>query len=336
VPIVRIAVAQGSLAHVDALAAEMAGTVHLVVGEIETPEQLARLSAGADALIVSLQRLTADHIAALPDTVRVIGRAGVGLDTIDLRAAESRSVAVVYQPDYATNEVADHAMAMLLAAQRRLVQADRAVRTEGWVGGPALGPVGSLRESTAGVIGAGRIGRAVMARLHPFVGRVLTYDVAGRDDDESIAWCDDLPDLLKRAQLLSLHVPLTKDTRHMIGSTELGLLPRGAIVVNVSRGGLIDETALADALHGGHLAAAAIDVFETEPLPEASPLRGAPNLLLSPHMAWYSSESGSRLGRWTVEDVVSFVAGGEVLHGRCAVPAAAAVSAGALRHVGIA
>lgn len=315
----KIAVAAGSLVGMESLAERYAGLAEIIVGEVRTPDQTAALASGASGLIVSLQRLTTGHIAALPQSLTVIGRAGVGLDTIDLEAAADRSIAVVYQPDYATNEVADQAMALMLAAHRRVVQADRAVRELGWSSSADLGPVVALQDSAAGVIGTGRIGRAMIARLRPFVDRVLAHDANDRADDVTFTRCPSLSDVLHRAHVVSLHVPLTADTHHLIGAAELALLPAGAVLVNVSRGGLIDEHALADALHSGTLGAAALDVFESEPLPSDSPLRGAPNLVMSPHIAWYSSESGPRLAARTLEDVVAVIAGGAPQHGQFAV-----------------
>lgn len=316
----RIAVAAGSLADLDGNVRRWSSSAEIVVGDVQTPVQVAALTVGAAGLIVSLQRLTAEHIAALSESVVVIGRAGVGLDTIDLVAAAARPIAVVYQPDYATNEVADQAMAMLLAAHRRVVQGDRAVRELGWSSGVALGPVAALQDSTAGIIGTGRIGRAMIARLRPFVRQVLAYDSVDIADDLTFSRSSELADVLRRSQVVSLHVPLTADTHHFIGAAELAMLPRGGLLVNVSRGGLIDEAALADALHTGVLGAAALDVFETEPLPANSPLRGAPNLLLSPHVAWYSSQSAPRLAGRTVEDVIAVATGGRPVHGQFAVP----------------
>lgn len=319
VSVPRIAVAAGSLAGLDELVGSWSGRAEIVIGAVDTPEQIAALTAGAVGLIVSLQRLSAAHINALADSVTIIGRAGVGLDTLDLTTAVSRSIAVVYQPDYATNEVADQAMAMMLAAHRRVVQADHAVRELGWASGAELGPVAALQDCTAGVIGTGRIGRAVIARLNPFVARIVAYDVIDKSVDPTFQRAATLSEVLEQAQVISLHVPLGRDTHHLIGAAELALMPPGAVLVNVSRGGLIDEVALARALHDGVIGAAALDVFESEPLPADSPLRQAPNVVLSPHVAWYSSESAPRLASRTIEDVVAIASGGKPIHGHFAV-----------------
>lgn len=317
-PDLIIAVAEGALADLDRISRDIADEALIHSGDVSTPQAVADLTSGADALIVSLQRLDTARIEALSGSVRSIGRAGVGLDTIDLAAADARGIQVVYQPGYATNEVADHAVSMLLAAQRRLLDADRRIRSNGWFGGHELGPVAALHEATAGVIGTGRIGRAVIDRLRPFVTRVLGYDIDTAASPDGAFAPTDLPTLLRESHLVTLHLPLTGDTRHLIGAAEIAALPPGAVLVNVSRGGLIDEHALAEALHDGRLAGAALDVFETEPLPPDSPLRSAPNLLLSPHMAWYSSESGPRLAEWTITDVLAVLRGNGPEYGRIA------------------
>ncbi|WP_051265630.1 2-hydroxyacid dehydrogenase [Nakamurella lactea] len=314
-----IAVADGALSTQAEIEQRYGGQARFVTGPMDSPDSLARTAAGADAIVVTLHRLSAEHFAALPESVRVVGRAGVGLDTIDLVAADERGTAVVYQPDYATNEVADHAAAMALSAVRLIPLADRSLRTGQWASGPQLGPILDLQEVSAGIVGAGRIGRAAGRRLRPFVREVLGYDVPGTPGSDELEMVGSLPELLSRSSIVSLHVPLTPQTRGLIGADELALLPPGAVLVNVSRGGLVDEAAVAEALHSGRLGAAALDVFETEPLADDSPLRTAPNAILTPHIAWYSSASGRRLADWTVSDVIEVALGKDPQRGRLAV-----------------
>lgn len=322
----RIAVARGALAVLDELADRLRGEVDFVTGPADTPEQIAELTAGADALVVTLHRLDEPCFAAMADSVRVVGRAGVGLDTIDLDAARTHGVAVVYQPAYAVGEVSTHAVAMLLALQRRLGQSDAVVRGSGWGGGAEIGPIFSLGDASVAVLGCGRIGRAAVERLVPFVGEVRVFDPLVTEPIPGARLVGDLGELLDDADALSLHVPLTPETRHIIGRREIRRMRRGALIVNVSRGGLIDEDELALALADGHLAGAGLDVFETEPLPESSPLRTAPNMLLSPHNAWNSTSAARRLSEWTVADVITYVATHEVTHGRLAVEPAVPVT----------
>lgn len=310
-----IAVAEGAFAILDDLKEELAGQAQLVEGPVDSPEAVAKLTEGADALAVTLHPMRAEHIGALPDSVKVIVRAGVGLDTVDIAAAQARGVRVVYQPNYATNEVADHAATMALAAWRRIGQYDGAVRRDGWTNATQGGKVHALHQSTLGIVGAGRIGRAVIARLTPFVEKVVAFDAQPSGDGDGITWVGSPTEVFRQANLISLHVPLTEETRNIVDAAALASMPSGTVLVNVSRGGLIDEAALADALASGQIAGAAMDVFTEEPLPADSPLRAAPNLLLSPHVAWYSEESGSRLAHWSVEDAISFSTSGTIMHG---------------------
>jgi D-3-phosphoglycerate dehydrogenase len=314
---VTIAFAEGNLNPADVAAAIAAHGARLQPGSVASPEDAARTTAGADALLVTLQPLRAEHIAALADSVRVIVRAGVGLDTIDVEAARARGITVVYQPTYATNEVADQAASMALASWRRLASGDGLVRTGGW-GAAKVGVIHSLQDSTLGVLGTGRIGRAVIARLRPFVKRIVVFDAFPDPSLEGVEWRDDVRGVLAEANLLTLHLPLLPETRHVIDAEAIAAMPDAAVVVNVSRGGLVDESALAAGLVSGKLAAAALDVFEHEPLEEDSPLRTAPNLILSPHIAWYSVESGSRLTRWSIEDAVAVLAAGAPVNGMLA------------------
>jgi len=311
----RIAVATHAMVDIPGIIEQYSPKADFVVGSVETPDDLAALTAGADALIVSLHRLTDAHIAALPPSVRIIARAGVGLDTIDVAAARAAGIRVIYQPNYATNEVADHAAALALAAWRRLPATDRLMRAQGWTNVLEIGPIAPLHDSTLGVLGTGRIGRAVIERLRPFVNRVVAFDVVRDESIAGVEWADDVADVLEQADLLTLHMPLIDSTRNIIDAAALARLSDDAVVVNVSRGGLIDETALVEALTAGTLRAAAIDVFETEPLPADSPLHTAPNLLLTPHVAWYSTESGVRMSQWSVLDVLEFLSSGEIEHG---------------------
>lgn len=244
----------------------------------------------------------------------------MGLDTIDLTTAEKRGIAVINQPAYAAAEVATHALALLLALERRLSPSDAFVRA-GWRGPLDLGGVRALDDATVGVVGGGRIGQAFVERVRPLVRQVVVYDPAPVSLPPGVERAADLPDLLRRSDMLSLHLPLIPATKGLIGRDELRLLPAGAVVVNVARGGIIDEDALAELLHGGHLAGAGLDVFETEPLPATSPLLAAPNTLFSPHSASASGRSAQRLSHWTIGDAIEYLASGSVTHGSIVVQA---------------
>ncbi len=309
-----IVVAQDALHAPDRIADHFDGEATIRREDISSPEKMRGATAAADAVVVALHRLTADLVDAMDGRVRVIGRMGVGTDTVDLDAAAARGITVFNEPTFGVQEVASHAVAMLLALQRKLVPSDRYVR-DGWQGGFALGPMKPLDEVVVGVIGCGRIGRAVAQQLVPIAGRVLVYDPVADDVPPAAVRVDQLDDLLARSDAVTLHVPLTADTRRLLGPRELSLLPRGAIVVNVSRGGQIDEAALADLLMAGALGGAGLDVFETEPLPPDSPLLLAPNTILTPHCAGYSDRAAWRLGAWTVGDAVEWLRTGLLRHG---------------------
>jgi D-3-phosphoglycerate dehydrogenase / 2-oxoglutarate reductase len=297
---------------------QAAGRAEVRLARLDTPEQVREETREAEAVVVTVNPLTAAHIAALGAGVRVIGRAGTGLDAIDLQAARARGLFVYHTPDYCTNEVATHAVALILAVQRRLVDADRQARADfkGW---RALGPIRPLEELTAGVVGGGRIGRAVMARLLPFVGHVLTYDPYVDTAPDGVERVGSLDELLGRSHVVTLHMPLTAETRGLIGSRELALLPEGAIIVNVSRGGLVDETDLRLALESGRLAGAALDVLTSEPPPAGDPILGAPRLILTPHLAWYSTASERRVRTQVIDGVIACLTGEPPRTGRIAV-----------------
>jgi D-3-phosphoglycerate dehydrogenase / 2-oxoglutarate reductase len=315
-----IAVANGAFADRAGIERDFGDRAELRWADVSDPGAVRESTSGADAVVVTLQRLSADVIMACAPSVRVIGRAGVGLDTIDLQTAAGRGIAVFNQPAYAAPEVASHALALLLAVQRRLPTADAHVRA-GWHGGADLGRIMALDESTVGVLGAGRIGRAFIDRVRPLVRDVVAYDPQPVDLPPFAIRAADLDDLLQRSELLSLHLPLTQETRGLIGRRELLLLPPGAIVVNVSRGGIIDEDALAELLRSGHLGGAGLDVFESEPLPATSPLLSTPNTVLTPHCASASERSAHRLSHWTIADALEYLESGSVTHGAMVVDA---------------
>lgn len=313
----KVVVARGALARLEEARSRWQTKVAFLEADLDSEEQIRVATNDADGVIVALQRLSADGINALGPAVKAIGRAGVGLDAIDLQAARDRGIVVINQPSYATAEVATHAISMALALHRRLLKAD-AVTRAGWGLASDVGTIAPLDEATAGVVGAGKIGRAVINRLRPFVGRVLAYDPAPTGKIPDVEFVDSVEALLSASDLVTLHTPLLPATRHMIDSTALADMKNGALLVNVSRGGLIDEDSLAAALRTGPIGGAALDVFETEPLSAHSPLLSAPNLLLSPHLAWYSTASAIRLSTWTSDDVVKYLHGDHEISGNVA------------------
>jgi len=292
--------------------------VELRFGDFSDPGRLAEVTEGVSGVVVTLQPLRAPHIAALATSVRVIGRAGVGLDTIDLEAAKAAGITVVNQPSYGTREVASHAVALLLALQRRLCGLDDYVR-RGWTGAPVLAPMKPVDELVVGLVGGGRIGRATAEMLSSLVGEILVYDPAGPSLPGGAMAVPELDELLGRSDVVSLHLPLTPETTGMVDGAFLAKMTPGALLVNVSRGQLVVEEALVAALESGHIGGAALDVFAAEPLPSTSPLLGAKNTLFTPHCASYSDRSGWRLASWAVGDTIAWLRTNTVEHGNIVV-----------------
>jgi phosphoglycerate dehydrogenase-like enzyme len=268
------------------------------------PAEVARLVAGATGAIVSTDPFDASVFAAAPE-LRVISRVGVGVDSIDLAAATAAGVVVTVTPGCNERTVADHTLAMILGVVRRLLDHDASVRAGCWPrGGEMTG--GELDGMTVGVIGHGQIGSAVVRRLRGFDARVLVCDPrrSAVDGCEVVA----LDELLARAQVVTLHLPLQPATRALIGARELALMRPDAILVNTSRGGLVDERALVHALRSGRPGAAALDVFEREP-PAGSPLLRLNNVLLSSHVAGLSTRSVARMTAKAARNLVDVLRG---------------------------
>jgi D-3-phosphoglycerate dehydrogenase len=309
-----VVVGASAFADPDALIAHFAGVAELRFRDVSTPAAVESATAGADGIVVALHPLRRAHIEAFGPGVKVIGRAGVGLDSIDLEAAESLGVAVVNEPSYGATEVASHGVAMMLALQRNLLRADRYVR-DGWSGGLGLGTIKPVDELTVGLAGCGRIGSAAACMLRGLVGEVLAYDPLAPALPDGVIRIDSLEELLARSDVVSLHMPLTDETRGVINAKTIAAMRPGAILVNVSRGPLVDEKALTEALESGQLAGAGLDVFEVEPLPADSPLLAAPNTIFSPHMAAHSVRAMWRLAMWTIGDTVEWIGTRRVSNG---------------------
>lgn len=265
-----------------------------ILSAADDPVMARRLAAVDPAVILLRDRqLSRDLMAACP-SLRGVVRYGVGVDNIDLAAARARNVIVANVPNYGAEiEVSEHAVALYLAVQRRLLSRDAELRSGAWMVGQAA-PIPSREGAVLGLIGSGLIGRETARKFRAlgFV-RVLVHDPYLSDEIISEQGFEraDLDSLCARANVISLHAPSTAETRHMIDARRLGLMQRDAILINVARGGLIDEVALARALHEGQIFGAGVDVFETEPPAADNPLLGAPNIVLSDHNAWYSERS---------------------------------------------
>jgi phosphoglycerate dehydrogenase-like enzyme len=269
-----------------------------------SPDEVAQLTQGAIAAIVSSDPFTAEVFSASPE-LRVIARLGVGVDSIDLDAATQAGVLVTTTPGLNDETCADHAVALLLAASRRIVEHDASVRRGEWDRGGALTPW-NLHGKRVGVVGYGRIGRSVVRRLRGFGTEIRVFDPVAAPDD-GLA-CPTLEALLGWADAITLHAPLTPATQSLIGAAELAVMRPGAILVNTSRGGLVEEDALVDALASGRLRAAALDVFRDEP-PSNPVLRTLPNVVLSPHIGGLSVEAIHAMASQCVQQVLDVLDG---------------------------
>lgn len=244
------------------------------------------LVADADAVITQFAPINAEVIEAM-QRAKVIVRYGIGYDNVDIAAARDRGIPVCNIPDYCIDEVADHTLAFLLGVSRQVVPNTLHVRAGQWGLATPLDQMRTLRDQTIGLIGFGRIGREVAARLSPFKCRRLVHDEFVSAETIRAAGCEPvtLDEVLSHSDMLSLHCPSTPQTKQLLNATTLSRMKRGAVVVNLARGDLIDTAALVAALQSGHIASAAIDVCDPEPIPLDSPLRTLPNVIVASHIA---------------------------------------------------
>lgn len=279
----------------DSVMARLSEIADIVTADDDRPETLERFAPQADLIFTCYAPVSAEVIRAARN-LRGIVKYGVGVDSIDLDAATERGVPVAHCPHYGTDTVADQAFALMLAAARKVNTVDRDLRAQNWLW-PESKYIGvDLADKTIGLIGFGRIGRAMARRCAGFRMQTMVYDpyVDPSTVDVPVEFCS-FEKVLRESDFLSLHPVLTPETHEMIGAAELAAMKDSAILVNVSRGALIDETALAAALAEGTIAAAGLDVYVKEPLESTHPFLRLDNVVLSPHFAFYSKEAYQRL-----------------------------------------
>ncbi len=279
--------------------------------QCKTPAELIGAVPAADYVITQFAPVNSAVIGAM-SRARVIVRYGIGVDNVDLDAAHSRGIAVCNVPDYCIDEVADHTLAFILGATRQVVPHCLGVRDGRWKLAVTLDQMKTLRDMTVGVVGCGRIGREVTSRLIAFKCRILVFDPAVRPEDVEALGAQavgSLADLLSASDLITLHCPSTAQTRKMINAYALALVRPGAILVNLSRGDLVDTDALVAALQSGRLGAAALDVCDPEPTPAGHPLLGLPNVIVSPHVASASPRAVRRLRETAAGTIVRAIRG---------------------------
>ena len=282
--------------------------VDLRTAAAETPAEVAEAGRGADGLLVQHAPVTAEVFAELDD-LAVVGRYGIGLDNVDVKAATDRGVAVVHHPSYCVDEVSTHAVTLTLSCLRHVGGYDRDVKagTWDWTTGRPLHRLSGL---TLGLAGFGQIPRRVAAKASAFGLDVVAYDpyVSAEEVAHGGAEKVSFDELLARSDAISVHAPLTDETRGLFDADAFAAMRESAVLVNTSRGAVVDVDALAAALDAGEIRTAALDVLPEEP-PRDSPLLDHDDVLLTPHVAWYSEESTAELRRGVTEDVLRILAG---------------------------
>jgi len=281
----------------------------LVYADARNVAELIAATRDADGIIVYLAPITAKIINAL-ERCQIIVRRGIGYDNVDIKAAATKGIPVANVPDYCSDEVADHTMALLLSAARKVVAASRQILVGGWDYRKLL-PIPALRGSILGLIGFGKIARAVAERAKCFGMEIIVSDpfisteVAARYSVELVS----LKEVLKSADFISVHAPLTPETAGMLSKREFGMMRPTAVIINAARGRVIDEPALIEALRDKKIAGAALDVTAEEPPPAESPLRKMDNVILTPHVAWYSERSVRVLGEKVAQEIIRVFSG---------------------------
>ena len=287
--------------------------LELVEAQCRSEEDVIEAAQGVSALLTQYARITARVMDELPE-LRLVVRYGVGYDIVDVRAARERGVWVANIPDYGTEEVAVHALSMALSLLRHLPLYDRDVRAGRWHS-TSTGPLHRLKNSTLGVVGLGRIGGTFALRASPWFGRTLGCDPYLEDD----AWPEgvepaSLEEVFSESLLVSLHPPLTEETRGFIDRDLLERMPEGSYLVNTARGGLVVMEDLLWALEDGPLGGAGLDVLPQEPPPPDHPLLSNPNVILTPHAAFYSLEAEQEVRRKAAQNVVAWAREGRPLY----------------------
>lgn len=263
----------------------------------------------ADGVLVTYAKLPGELLRQL-QRCKVIGRFGLGVDNIDIKAAAAQNIVVTYVPDYCLREVSDHAMALVLALARKVPFSNSLVQQGRWEM-PAVVPIRRLEGQILGLVGLGNIPRRVVPKAKAFGFKVIAHDpfIAAAVAQELGVELVSFERLLEISDFISVHAPLTSQTRSLFNADAFKRMKKGAYVVNTARGPLVDEAALAAALDAGHLGGAALDVVAVEPLSKDSPLLGRPNVIVTPHTAFYSVEALEELQTKCATDVARVLSG---------------------------
>jgi D-3-phosphoglycerate dehydrogenase len=286
------------------------GKVDVRVVNTGKPKEMLPELLDADGLIIRLGSIDRETIAAAKK-LKVIGRPGVGVDDVDVAAATERGIPVVIAPGANTRSVAEHAMALLFAASKDMLHCDRKTRAGGFDVRNSFKAF-ELRGKEIGLVGFGAIGRELAGLCAAIGMKVAVYDPFVGEEEigkKGYRYSKTLEGILREADVVSLHVPLTDATRNLIGEREIALMKPSAVLINCARGGVVDEKALADALRNDRIHGAGLDVFSTEPLPADNPWAGLDNVIVTPHMAGQTKEAAAAVSTMAAEGVLAVISG---------------------------
>jgi D-3-phosphoglycerate dehydrogenase len=286
-----------------------AAGIEPVVAPDTSEDTLVGLAYDVDIIMFCFAQVTGNILRAA-EKCMVASRYGIGVDNIDIPIATELGIVVTNVPDYCMDEVTDHAIGMIIALNRRFIPHDAQVKAGGWAAVALDQPMHRTRGATLGIVGFGRIGRAIAAKAVGFGMNIIACDPliqpAQSIDNVEITTFEDV---LRRSHFITVHTPLIPETEGMIGAHELAMMMPGSIIVNCARGGIIQEDALAEALKSGHLAGAGLDVVKPAPPPDDHPLLSAPNVIITPHTAFFSQASTVELERRTAEEAIRVLSG---------------------------
>ena len=294
---------------------EIIDCTKVVSGGVKDEDQVLKYVSDADAIIVQFARISRKVIEGL-ENCRIISRYAIGVDNIDIEAASDKGIVVANVPDYCIEEVSDTAIAHILNCVRKITLANNLFHKGDWAYAK-IKPIRRLEELTIGIIAFGNIARRVAEKLKPYGNTILVYDPYFQDKN-AYPWVEflSLEELLSRSDVISVHIPLNKDTYYLLDRDTLAFLKKGAIIVNTSRGGVIDEIALAEAIEDGRIAAAGLDVLDylDEEYAKSVLMKYPERVFITPHMGWYSEEAIADLQRKTALNVYEMFMNGKPLY----------------------
>jgi D-3-phosphoglycerate dehydrogenase / 2-oxoglutarate reductase len=289
--------------------AESGLDIEFIKVQCKTEEEVIKHAQKADAILNQYAPLSRYVIESLENT-KVISRYGVGVNTIDLDAANEKGITVANVPDYGMEEVSNHALALLLSWARKVTLLNNEVKKGNWDFKASV-PIHRFNHQTVGVLGFGRIPRRFIEKVKPLGFKTAAYDpfVSAEDMKEAGVQKMALDEIIKKADYLSVHVPLVKDTFHLLNEDRFRMMRKNTVIINTARGPIIDENALIDALEKGIIAGAALDVTEEEPISKDSKLLQMDNVIITPHSAWYSEEAMVELRQKAAKNIVHVLSG---------------------------